>query len=130
MANYTFGSGTGGVGTSMATESITLTFPTGSSSGPLDSFTLTNPNSACYVQVFNPLASGFTAVTVPAGAGGAILVPPSGNTNTITLKGITGDTGTPLSKTAPTTLIFDTIPPATIGLTAGAAITGFKIYWI
>lgn len=78
---------------------------------------------AAHAQV---LASGFNTVTVPQlpVPVGVIIIPPSTNTQTVTLKGITGDTGIRLHKTAPTMLTFDSAGvPTSLGLTAGAGIT-------
>src|SRR6266446_2178447 len=78
------------------------------------------------------LANGFNAITVPVSTGltvkGVILQPPPTNAIALTLKGVTGDTGIALSKLNPTVLAFETAP-ATIGITTGAALTGFRIYW-
>jgi len=71
------------------------------------------------------LASGFNTITVPQlpVPVGVIIIPPSTNTQTVILKGITGDTGIRLHKTKPHLLTFDsTAVPATFGLTAGANI--------
>src|SRR5215469_4697908 len=76
------------------------------------------------------LASGFNSIPVPTGVqGGVVIDPPNTNAQTITLKGVTGDTGTPLSKVNATLVAFDTAPPATIGLTAGAGINNVRLYW-
>ena len=76
------------------------------------------------------LAIGFNTITVPTGVtGGVIIDPPNTNTQTLTLKGVTGDTGTPLSKVNATLVAFDTSPPASIGLTAGGIITNVRLYW-
>jgi len=78
------------------------------------------------------LASGFNSVSVPASTGVTVvsvtLVPPTGNTTSITLKGITGDTGIRLHNTDPTTIALDSSVTA-IGLTAGAAIQGVRFFW-
>lgn len=78
------------------------------------------------------LASGANTITVPSSSGitvkGALLIPPAGNTQTLTLKGVSGDTGVALSKTEPTFISFDT-PPATFVITAGGTIAGFRILW-
>lgn len=50
-------------------------------------------------------AATFAAVVVPTGANGCVIVPPSGYGGTITLKGITGDTGIPIPATTPFPLI-------------------------
>lgn len=68
-----------------------------------------------------PLVSGLlvTALTI---------IPPSGNTSLITLKGVTGDTGIPLHLTDPTTIALDTTFISLV-LNAAAAITGIRLIW-
>lgn len=60
-----------------------------------------------------------------------IIIPPAGNTNTITLKGITGDTGLALNGNGPIVL---TMPasgaPSAIGLIAAGAVTGLRVIWL
>lgn len=77
------------------------------------------------------LISGANTITLPAGTvRGATIVPPSGNTEVITLKGVTGDTGIPLHVTDPTSISFDaSTPPVSFVLTVGGNITGLKIFW-
>ena len=58
------------------------------------------------VQAFS--ANTFAAVTVPTGSTGVLIMPPAANAGTITVKGITGDTGINLHKTNPTFLSLDT----------------------
>lgn len=48
--------------------------------------------------------NGFSAVTIPTGATAVLIIPPTGNANAITLKGVTGDTGVPLSLTKPSAI--------------------------
>lgn len=74
------------------------------------------------------LASGANTITVPSGTTVVIVIPPATNTQTITAKGVTGDTGFQLSKTNPSVLAWQT--GTTFVLTAGAAITGSKILFI
>ena len=83
------------------------------------------------IDVFS-LLTGFNIITLPTGGStpkGATIIPPAGNTQTITLKGITSDTGVALSKTDPTSIAFDTTPPVSFGLTVGGNITGLRIVW-
>jgi hypothetical protein len=78
------------------------------------------------------LAAGFNEITLPTGGStpkGATIIPPDDNVETLTLKGVTGDTGIALSKVDPTSISFDTSPPVSIGLTAGGIITGLRIIW-
>lgn len=78
------------------------------------------------------LASGFNSVSVPSSTGITVtavtIVPPSGNTTSITLKGLTGDTGIRIHNTDPTTIAIDSSVTA-IGLTAGATIQGVRFFW-
>jgi hypothetical protein len=78
----------------------------------------------CGVMTEVTLASGANTITVPTNAAGCVIIPPSGNTQTLTLKGVTGDTGIALSKTNPFMLAFDSTPPASFVITAGALTTG------
>jgi hypothetical protein len=74
------------------------------------------------------LANGFNSVAVKTAAKALTIVPPSGNATSITLKGVTGDTGIRIHNTDPTTIAIDS-SVTTIGLTAGGAITGVRFIW-
>lgn len=77
------------------------------------------------------LAPGDNTITVPTGGStvkGATIIPPAGNTNAITLKGVGGDTGVVLSKLDPTSIGFETAP-ANFVLNAGSTIAGMRIIW-
>jgi hypothetical protein len=77
------------------------------------------------------LAPGDNTITVPTGGStvkGACIVPPAGNAQTITLKGVGADTGIPISKLDPTSIGFETAP-ANFVLNAGGAINGLRIFW-
>jgi hypothetical protein len=78
------------------------------------------------------LALGANTTDIPVVTGfatkGATIIPPSDNTATIVLKGVTGDTGVAISKTDPTSIAFDT-GLANFVLTAGAIINGLRIVW-
>lgn len=78
------------------------------------------------------LANGFNSVAVPVSTGITVtavtIIPPTGNTTSITLKGLTGDTGLRLHDTDPTTIAIHSSVSA-IGLTAGAAIQGVRFIW-
>ena len=74
------------------------------------------------------LANGANTITPPTGATACTIVPPSGNTTSITLKGVTGDTGHRIHNTDPTSIgIF--AAASTFVLTAGAAITNVRLIW-
>lgn len=50
------------------------------------------------------LSSGANTITPPTGVSACTIIPPSGNTVGLTLKGVTGDTGVALHLTDPTTI--------------------------
>lgn len=77
------------------------------------------------------LANGFNSFTVPTWAVGIIIIPNTSNAVPMTLKGITGDTGIPLSLTGPSLFSLPAVPLTTFGLTssgAGATITQVVFY--
>ena len=84
-------------------------------------------------SAFNSLAvnsltfSGATFLSTvgPAGATGVLIEPPTGNLIQLTLKGVTGDTGIPISANAPTLIpFFNPAVANTVGLTSAGAISG------
>lgn len=124
-ASVIIGPGSGGVGSSSVTINATGNFTAGGSTNiPLP--TATNANSPLITSYQN-LASGANTITISANASSFMLIPPTGNTQTLTLKGLTADTGIPLSKIAPFVLQFDTVPPASLVITAGGIVTGVQI---
>lgn len=75
------------------------------------------------------LASGANTITVPAGATMCIIIPPTTNTTvTLTLKGVTGDTGVPIAKATPTVLTLGTL--ATFCLTASGILAGVEFLFL
>lgn len=67
------------------------------------------------------LASGLNTITIPTGTSLIVVQLPIGNTQTVTLKGVTGDTGILLLKTG--VVMFQPDPAdTTFVLTAGGAI--------
>lgn len=78
------------------------------------------------------LASGANTITVPTSGTklptACTIIPPSGNTQSITLKGVTGDTGVRIHDTDPTSLALDDAV-TTFVLTAGAQITDVRLVW-
>jgi len=80
---------------------------------------------------YKTLAMGANTITPPGGGSvltGVTIVPPAGNTDTITLKGITGDTGVVLHLTDPTSIGLNS-PTNTFVLTAAAEIIGVQLIW-
>lgn len=125
------GTGSGGVGTSSVALKTTLTFPEGSVLS-ID-YEVKNANSPMVLQKldltngFNPIDS--TKFVDISKAGGVVIIPPSSNAQSLTLKGVTVDTGVALSKIAPTVITFDKTPPTSFGITAGGAVTGVQLLW-
>ena len=77
------------------------------------------------------LASGNNTITPPAGGTTPVqvlIIPPAGNTATLTLKGVNGDTGVVLHKTNPSLISLNS-PTATFVITTSAIITGVKFIW-
>lgn len=122
------GVGTGGVGTS--TTQLVVSFAL-STSGDALNVQLFNANSPCAVQSINLVmgANTINATVCPAlaSAGAMIIMPPLNNGQTLTLKGITGDTGIPLSTVSPTLIGLPTSPPSSFVITAGGAITNLQL---
>jgi len=107
----------------------TITY-TGDVSATLTHEAATNLASPAVVA-FQNLASGPNTVTVVSGGATAVsvtIIPPAGNVNSITLKGISGDTGISLHLTDPTTIALASSVTSFV-LTAGAAITGVRLIW-
>jgi len=82
------------------------------------------------IEIIN-LVSGANTITVPTGGSTPTAVtihPPTANAASITLKGVTGDTGVQLHDTDPSTISLDSTV-TTFVLTASAAVTGVRLYW-
>lgn len=113
-----------------STRTISIRY-TGDLTSSADVAAAPNSNAPGDMDVFS-LAAGFNLITLPTGGTaprGATIIPPAGNAQTITLKGVTGDTGIVLSTTDPTSIAFSAATPATFGLTAGGIIDGLRIIW-
>jgi len=112
-----------------ATRSQTIVY-TGDVTGTETVSAASNAASPGQIEI-KTLASGANTITVPTGGSTVVsctIIPPTGNTNSITLKGVTGDTGIRVHNTDPTTIAIDS-SVATFCLTAGATITGvFRLY--
>jgi hypothetical protein len=78
------------------------------------------------------LSLGANTITAPVVSGivvtGLMIIPPVGNKNLITLKGVTGDTGIALHLTDPTSLSLDTTFVSLV-LNAAASIVGVRLIW-
>lgn len=88
--------------------------------------TITNAASVANITVQSFAVATFAAVTVPTGAVGVIIKPPAANLGTITLKGITGDTGVSLHAT--NAHVQSLAAGATFGLLC-SALTVIEFHW-
>ena len=112
-----------------ATRSTTITY-SGDVVGAQVLSAASNAASPGSIEI-KTLANGFNSMTVPTGGAtvtACTIVPPSGNATSITIKGITGDTGIRIHNTDPTTIAIDSSVTA-IGVTVGAQIVGVKFFW-
>lgn len=103
--------------------------------GEMVNFQLFNGNSPAVVQAISLIsgANTISATNCPAiaTAAGVFIVPPAGQGTTITLKGVTGDTGIPVAFTgAPTFLSFANPPPTSFVLTTNSTITNLFLIWV
>ena len=112
-----------------ATRTTTIVY-TGDVTGTETISAAANAASPGSVEI-KTLSSGANTITVPTGGAtvtACTILPPTGNTISITLKGVTGDTGVRLHNTDPTTIAIDS-SVSTFCLTAGNTLTGLRIYW-
>lgn len=115
---------------SSSNRSINLTFTGDHVASPVIS-AAANAASPAGIQAPVTLASGANTITVPTGGTtptAVTIVKPAGNTVSLTLKGVTGDTGIALHKTDPDTISIDSTV-TTFVLTAGAQIIGVTLIW-
>lgn len=88
----------------------------------------TNTLSPATSELLN-LASGANLIGPPPASPKAVtIVPPTGNVVTITLKGISGDTGILLHPTDPTTIALGSTT-ATFVITTSAILNGLRLIW-
>lgn len=117
-----------------STRVVTATF---SGEGFQNAFTFTAGNNASSpgATTIHTLSVGANTITIPTGGSqvqAATIIPPTGNTSTLTVKGTTGDTGIAIHKTDPTSLALDTTSTTqtsfviTVGVTT---VTGLHIVW-
>lgn len=117
--------------------SITAVFTGGASysgdestAGTATTASSTNSDAPDFGARLVNLSSGFNTITLPTGhtVYGVSIFPPSGNSTSLTLKGITGDTGIPLHVTKASHIALVT-GATTFGLTAGSAMSVRLAYW-
>lgn len=112
-----------------AARVTTITY-TGDAVGVQSLPAATNAASAGTIEI-KTLASGANTITPPLGGTSptsVTVVPPAGNVVTLTLKGVTGDTGVGLHLTDPFTVSLAT-PTTTFCLTTSGTLTGVRFYW-
>jgi len=92
---------------------------------------LDNAFSPCKTDIVS-LLLGANTITAPVVSGvvvtGLTIIPPTGNTSLMTLKGVAGDTGIPLHLTDPTSLPLD-VTFNSLVINAAAAIVGVRLVW-
>ncbi len=130
LTTLTVGPSSGGFGT-MTFEAF-LDFKSASQGN--QGFVL--PKCSCAFSRFSQqrvdLVNGANTTDVPANSAGLWFQPPTDNTTvTLTMKGVTGDTGTRISKTAPLIVFWDTASvPSEITITASGALNGCLLTWL
>jgi hypothetical protein len=92
---------------------------------------LSNPLSPAQSEV-KDLVLGANTITPPTGGGttpvGVLIIPPSTNANALTLKGVAGDTGVPISKTDITYIGLGAT--GTFVINAAALTSGVRFIWL
>jgi hypothetical protein len=110
-----------------ATTTINVSYQDQEGSGVI-ALTPTVLTNTVHQRFLLSLVSGANTVTIPTGTTIVALIPPPANTQTLTLKGVSGDTGINMSRTQPTIVYLDTLTPSSsLVVTAGGAVTGFIV---
>lgn len=76
------------------------------------------------------LSSGANTITLPTGTTAVLIIPPDTNTQTITVKGVSGDTGVRVQPDEPILLAIDQSVTTTFVITTGGAIAGVRIVFL
>ncbi len=112
-----------------ASRTTTITF-TGDVTGVQTVAAAVNAASPGQMDILS-LTTGANTITAPTGGATPkclTVIPPAGNTQALTLKGITGDTGVPLHLTDPSSI---SLAGAFVSLVINAAgpVTGVRLIW-
>jgi DnaJ-class molecular chaperone len=110
-------------------RTVTITF-TGDVLGTETPAAAANAASPGTIEI-KTLTSGANTITVPTGGTtptAVTIIPPAGNTVTLTVKGVTGDTGVAIHLTDPTTLALAS-SVTTFCLTTSNTLTGIRFIW-
>jgi hypothetical protein len=113
-----------------STRSTVINF-TGDVAAPEVVSAAANLVSPAQIELKTFTGAGANTVTAPTGGStptAVTIIPPAGNVQTITLKGVTGDTGVALHLTDPTTIAL-AASVTTFVLTVGGTITGLRLVW-
>lgn len=135
MSTVFLNTGTGANGVAAATVTLQAVADwLAGQNGEMVNFQLFNSNSPAVVQAISLISGANTinSTNCPAiaTAAGCFIIPPAGQGTTITLKGVTGDTGIPIAFTgAPTMLSFANPPPTSFVLTTNSTITNLFLVW-
>jgi hypothetical protein len=86
-------------------------------------FTIVPNTAGNYESIEVVLASGNNVIGPPSWSTFCIINPLATNTEALTLKGVTGDTGVAISPNSPCLLSWPTSPPADIVINAAGATT-------
>lgn len=129
------GTGANGVGTSTTTLGVVFGILAAGQNGQALNFSLYNPYSPCTAQSLDLISGANTinTTTCPAmaTASGIFICPPVGQGATITLKGVSGDTGIAIAFTGAPTFISLANPPATsFVLTTSSTITDLILVFV
>ncbi|HYE77355.1 MAG TPA: hypothetical protein VEI97_05150 [bacterium] len=129
LTTVSIGTGSGGFGTT--TVRLTVDFVSATIANPSwNPPVLTNANAPGSAPI-TTLSSGANTITVPSLAGGVVFIPPTDNASvTLTLKGVSGDTGISISGKAWTVLTFPATPPASFVINASGSLSGCYLIWL
>lgn len=87
----------------------------------------TNASSPGQIEVKTFTGAGDNTVTIPTGATGVRIMPPSANTQALTLKGVAGDTGILIHKTDYTSIALGAASSFVINV--AGTVTGIRFMW-
>lgn len=129
------GTGANGTGTSTVTLNAIFNILAAGQAGQAVNYSLFNPESPCTPQSLDLISGANTinATNCPAiaTASGVFILPPRGNGTTLTLKGVTGDTGIPIAYTgAPTFLSFANPPISSFVIAANSTLADLILVWV
>lgn len=102
--------------------SIAGAFPGGTGGGAVQIGSVINVPSPLAARSIISLTTGFNSIPIPAGCTFYGVTLPAGNSQAVTLKGVTGDTGILITPAGGQVWLTPTSGQTTIGLTAAGAV--------